>query len=297
MVWRLAVVRAFRQIEQQIFTRRDLQTFLGVEQAKGTLPERTSLNQLLEVLKAEGELHDCEIPSVEVGGKQNAGGPYNAFRRFVRHGASAFEVGLSLRLRSYLSHSSAMVLHGLSEATDPASIYVNKEQSAKPASSGSLAQSSIDRAFRNRPRISQYVFLYQGAQIVLLSGKNTGNLGVREIPDATGTLYPSTQVERTLVDITVRPAYAGGVSSVLEAYRRAKGRVSIANLFHMLGRLGYVYPYHQAVGFYLRKAEYSDEASRPLRDLGFSYDFYLAHQMSNPAYDPEWRIFYPSELR
>ena len=38
-----------------------------------------------------------------------------------------------------------------------------------------------------------------------------------------------TDLERTLIDIAVRPEYAGGVYEVLNVYRLAKGKVSANN--------------------------------------------------------------------
>lgn len=60
-----------------------------------------------------------------------------------------------------------------------------------------------------------------------------------------------TKLERTLIDIAVRPNYAGGVHHVLEAYAAAKSRVSVNVLLATLQKMEYVYPYHQVIGFYI----------------------------------------------
>jgi hypothetical protein len=66
------------------------------------------------------------------------------------------------------------------------------------------------------------------------------------------------RVARTLVDIAVRPGYAGGARRVLDAYRSALARndagVLIDELTETLNALSHVYPYHRAVGFYVEKA-------------------------------------------
>ena len=59
-----------------------------------------------------------------------------------------------------------------------------------------------------------------------------------------------TNLERTLIDATVRPVYAGGVFEVRKAYELAKEKVSVNRLAALLQKLDYTYPYHQAIGFY-----------------------------------------------
>ena len=63
-----------------------------------------------------------------------------------------------------------------------------------------------------------------------------------------------TNVERTLIDITFRPVYAGGVLEVLKAFTQAKRQVTTKNLLKLLEEMDYAYPYHQAVGFYLESS-------------------------------------------
>jgi predicted transcriptional regulator of viral defense system len=103
-------------------------------------------------------------------------------------------------------------------------------------------------------------------------------------------------VERTLIDITVRPVYSGGVFEVLKAFERAKEEVSINKLLGFLNQLNYIYPYHQAIGFYLTKAGYKESQIKMVKELGINYDFYLDYQIKDPDFSEEWRIYYPKGL-
>jgi hypothetical protein len=61
----------------------------------------------------------------------------------------------------------------------------------------------------------------------------------------------------TLIDLAVRPSCAGGVYGVPAAYRRAKDLVSMRTVLSILKKLDYVYPYYQAIGFYMQRAGFT----------------------------------------
>jgi hypothetical protein len=213
--------------------------------------------------------------------------------RYVWKQASAYEVAVSMKREAYLCHGTAMFLHGLTEQI-PARIYVNSEQSPK-SGSGHLTQEGINRAFAGKQRESQFIFKFGNSEALLLWGKNTGQLGVADL-EYSGTTLRVTGLERTLIDIAVRPSYAGGVFQVLEAYRAAKDRVSVGTLIATLKKIDYVYPYHQAIGFYLQKAGYSKNQYGRLKSIGLNYDFHLAYGLKDKEYNPDWRLFFPKSL-
>jgi hypothetical protein len=233
-------------------------------------------------------LSDSGVSEVEIQ-PENAGGAkaYRSFVRYVQPDATVFDVANSLKAGGYLSHGAAAVLHGLSESSD--AIYWNKEQSAKPDVAGHLTQRGIDRAFSSFPRKSKYIFLFAGQRIVLLNGKNTRNYEVVE--HASGV--PVTALERTLFDIAVRPAYAGGPEAVRDAYRVAVPRINLAKLLRIIRHVGHVYPYHQAIGFYLSAAGFEASRLTSFRALGSKFRFYLGNKMQNPAFDEQWKVYIP----
>jgi predicted transcriptional regulator of viral defense system len=216
---------------------------------------------------------------------------YRSLQRYGWQDFSPYLMALSIRPRAYLSHGTAVFLHGLNDQI-PKTIYVNQEQSEKPRGGG-LTQENLNLAFSRRQRTSRHIYSFDSYRAVLLSGKYTAAYGVVARRGPKREELPVTNIARTLVDIAVRPAYAGGIVQVLEAFRGARGRVKGIDLVRVLRRLNHVYPYHQAIGFLMERAGHPAEEWQKLRHLGAKYDFYLLHGMRGAVYDPKWRLFFP----
>lgn len=209
---------------------------------------------------------------------------------------SPLEVVMTLDQKAYCTHLTAMFIHNLTEQV-PRTIYLNVEQPAKPTREASLTQERIDAAFKRPQRVSKNVADFEEYRVCLLGGKFTDNAGVVEMTDTNGTPVRVTNIERTLIDIVVRPAYAGGSSTVLTAYEKAAGIVSVNKMTAMLGKLNYTYPYHQAIGFYLEKSRaYSESAVELMNKFKIEFDFYLVHGMKEMDYDEKWHLYYPKGL-
>ena len=205
---------------------------------------------------------------------------------------SLYELALSFQKDSYLSHGTAAFLHGLTEQNS-STIYVNKEQSFK-SRSNSLTQGALNMAFSRKQRQSKYVIRHGQSRITMLNGKNTGRLGVQKIQGKQQEDLELTGIERTLIDITVRPSYAGGVNHVLQCYVNARNKIEPQKLIRTLQELEYIYPYHQAVGFYMQKAGFDQTLCAKLKLQGLKYDFFLAHGIKKQLYNPDWKIYYPA---
>jgi predicted transcriptional regulator of viral defense system len=189
-----------------------------------------------------------------------------------------------------------MYLHNLTDQI-PKTIYLNHEQTPKPKPSGKLAQERIDFAFGCKTRLSNTIADYQDSSIRILNSKHTNDLGVIEAEVLDGVNVRLTNIERTLIDITVRPEYSGGPNEVLTAFRNAAEHVSINKLVSILKKVDHVYPYHQAIGFYLEKSgAYRKSQIDLLKKQEMQFDFYLMHQIKNAKYSSNWKLFYPESL-
>lgn len=209
---------------------------------------------------------------------------------------SPLEIALSIKPRSYLCHGTAVMLNGLGKLNTK-TIFLNAEQSVKSSSEGSLTQDGIKRAFAGKQRQSNLIYNCDGVSIIMISGKNTNRLAVEERAGPAAEPIQVTNLERTLIDIVVRPAYAGGITQVYKAYRAAKDRVSVDRLLAILKKLHYMYPYHQSIGFLMQEAGFSEKNYVKFRALGLNHDFYLAHGLQKLEYSKDWRLFYPKDFK
>jgi predicted transcriptional regulator of viral defense system len=278
------VIAYFENLPRKVFTDKDLARVLYHREGEWRLAAHTTVDKFVRFLLEATVMRMVSI--VPVGENSN-----RTITRYVWADASPYSVAATLEPRAYLSHGAAVLLHGLSDQL-PRTICVSREQSPQYRKADMLMQGDIDKAFLQPERVSNALFTYDNFQIVLLQGKNTGRVEVGTIVYGQ-ELLPVTKLERTLIDITVRPAYSGGVYQVLEAYRRAQSDVSASILLATLIKLDYAYPYHQAIGFYMQRAGYSPLQYERFRSLGLNYDFYLAHDLRDLAFDREWRLHYP----
>jgi len=266
----------------------DIRSLLDEQREAWGLLASTRASQLITALEAEGELRKVKLrPQVT---------EYRDITRYLWGGCTPLEVASTLKESGYLTHSTAVFLHGLTDQV-PRTIYVNYEQTPKPAPEGSLSQESITRSFKGKQRVSRYTFQLEGTRYTLLSGKHTRGYGVQEVRGPSGEPLRTTSLERTLVDIVVRPSYAGGIYQALEAYKAARERnVSVPQVLAALRVLDYRYPYHQSIGFLMERAGFKAKELKSLRELGTDFDFYLGYGIHDPVFDKSWRVFYPEGL-
>lgn len=280
------ITEYFNSLEQKVFMKKNIDEILFRKRSSWNLPKTMNVNKFISELN---KMHLTEI-------KLKALNYDSTYSRFIwGHDDLVYQLCLSLKPRSYFSHQTAMYFHGLTDK-NPKTIYANSEQSLKSYRDNSLEQGRIDAAFKRKPRTSKYIFSYKDWKICCLNGINTKNLGVTEIDVLKEGELPVTNMERTLIDIAVRPVYSGGCKEVLEAYRRAKGKISVDTLITMLGKINYIYPYHQAIGVYMQTAGFDESDFNKLKKLGLRYDFYLDYDMKKTEYSKEWRIYYPKNL-
>lgn len=279
------IVSYFESNPSKIYTFNDISEGFKKNRQFWRLPTGLTVHKFINLLKAKTKVREFkfEFPAI-------------ALSRYVWGEAPILSIVATLKPESYFSHYTAMYIHELTEQM-PRSIFLNFEQQQHLSPGGQLEQGNIDKAFSRPPRVTNTIADITDYTVYLLNGKHTGRLGVIDYHDPAKNKLYVTNMERTLIDITVRPTYSGGIAEVLKAYERAAGKVSINKLSAMLADLNYIYPYHQAIGFYLEKAGVYKKAQIDLMDqFEKKYDFYLTHQMKETEYSKKWKLYYPKDF-
>lgn len=272
-------IKNFFLESSKAYSEDDLKEILDQKRALWNLPGYMSFSKFIDKLTERKILTKHLI---------NFSGYYPAKTRFTSTKSTVFNLALSLANKSYFSHYTAAFLLGLTNQV-PKIIYLTSEQSQKNRKTNiKLNQKDIDSAFKKPQRKSGVVAIYEDYSIVFHNGMFTNKSGV-----FTKDELSFTNIERTLIDITVRPEYAGGVSRVLEIYENSIGKISINKLKATLDKLNFIYPYHQSIGFYLEKAGLDEKRLSNFLSYEKVNNFYLTYEMDQMDYNEKWKIFYP----
>ena len=240
------IVKLFDEQPQRVFRHSDIAKLLAEHRAFWRLTQDTTTAEFARFRMASGRLSKVVFPFSQ---------PYPQETRYTWGDVPLTEVMLTLKPNCHFSHYSAVRMHGLTEQV-PKTTYINFEQPLPSNATAELTQERIDAAFKRRVRTTNYIAETDQFRVCLLNGKNTGYLGVETQDHASDgggrcAKVRVTNIERTLIDIAVRPIYSGGVFEVLKAYRLAQAKVSVNKLAATLEQLRFIYPYHQVIGFYL----------------------------------------------
>lgn len=280
------IVAHFDKLKSRVLRFKEIAAILTEQREFWRLAQSTHTQQFIEFLSQSSKLKKIEF-----------GFPHRLEICYTWGDVPFLEVLLHLRKGCYFSHYTALRTHGLTEQV-PKTLYLTSERTTPTlGDTAVVVDQQINEAMARPPRMSNNFVDVMGRRIYLLNGQNTGNFGVvvQEVSDGEATVVGRvTDLERTLIDISVRPFYAGGVFEVAKAFELARPNASINKLVAMLKRLDFIYPYHQAIGYYAERAGYKTPQLDLLRRLPMKHDFFLSHAMSGVRFIPEWRLFVPN---
>lgn len=211
-------------------------------------------------------------------------GLYSFKKQLINH----FDIASSYSRHSFFSHGSALKLHKIDDT--PTDIIYLTQNNYTLGRGSELTQKALDDSFRKPQRITTKIIKNNQLKIYLLSGQNHDSM----ITSIDG--YAVTNLEKTLIDITIRPSYSRGSKNVLESFKKAKDCLDIEKLFTHYKDLKYSYPYHQSIGFYLEHAGYNNQELQKFQNLEKKLDFYIDYQIQTPKYSKDWKLYYDESI-
>lgn len=275
------IIEALQEEDKVIFTDGELSGVLEVHRSSWKLPHSATVDDFTEFL-----INGLILEQVTLDFSSKVVQRYY----FKDKEPSIYEIACSFHEKAYLSHYTAAFYHGLTDNIVKA-VYINQEQSPKQENDWTPTQTDIDNAFSKPMRTTNQITFFKGQKIHWLTGKSTGQLGVIEEEG-----LRLTNIERTLIDIVVRPEYGGGVHEILTMYKNSKDQISVNKIYSYLKKLNHAYPYHQSIGFYLEKAGYKESSLRLLERFPIELDFYLDYELKDKHYSDRWKLYYPAYL-
>jgi hypothetical protein len=280
------IVSYFDALPNHVLKLKDIRAALSEQRNFWRLAQNTTSAQFISFLEKHSKLKPYDFPF-----------PQRSEKCFAWGEVPLMQVLLSLKKGLHFSHYTAMRLHGLTEQV-PNSVYLTSPRtSTQTSQKQKIGQAEIDEAFKQAARASSNWVEHEDKRIFLLNGADSGNVGVithaATNDDGKEVTVKVTSIERTLIDVTVKPIYAGGFFEVAKAFALSRDKLSVNKLVSMVRTLDYTYPYHQAIGYYLEKAGFKPSQLDIVKRIPIENDFYLGHDMGETRYDPTWRLFVP----
>lgn len=209
----------------------------------------------------------------------------------------------SLKPNSYLCFHTALHLHNLTEQI-PKQYYVSSLRASKldrrdNYTLDNIQQEAIDKAFSKQKIGSSKFAVFDESRVFLLESHLAEGIGIQELSIGNfNDIIRVTDLERTLIDAVVRPFYCGGVYEVLKAFELCSDKISINRISSYLKRLDFIYPYHQAIGFYLeRTGKFPESAIQKIHNrFQKKRKMYLTYGQKNLSFSETWQVYYPSSL-
>jgi hypothetical protein len=209
---------------------------------------------------------------------------------FKNKNIDIYDLASTRSRKSFFSFHTALSIHNLI-LNQPKQIYLTLERPILIKSLSNLDQSKIDSAFNKPAKTTNNQRIYKNYSITLINGQHQNHIGV--IPFRN---YKVSDIERTLIDICVRPFYSGGVSQVLSIFDKVKKHIDTEKLFEYYTNMNFIYPYHQIIGFYLDKTGYSKECYEKFLSLRTNFKFYITYNILHKSFSEKWNLYYPIGL-
>ena len=159
-----------------------------------------------------------------------------------------YDFASSLENKSFFPMFTSLNIQGLSNYRNNF-VFISKERKERNNfASRILTQDAIDKAFASSPRRTKAHDVINGYNVVSLESNNTGSIG---IIDYNG--YKVSSINRALVEIISNIHYFVSPDNVISEFKAIKDKLNINEIFKIIEKFDFIYPYYQLAGYYLEK--------------------------------------------
>ena len=167
-------------------------------------------------------------------------------------------------------------------------IFISKERMQRVNfSSKNITQEAIDKAFSNKPRKTKAYNTIYNYNIVMLESNNTQGVGIINYNG-----YKVSSINRAFVEIISNIQYSKTPYDVIGEFRQLKDKLDINEIFKIIEKFDFIYPYYQLAGYYLEKIGFLKEELSRFFNNKTNLIFYTMKNKTNYDLDEYWGIKY-----
>ena len=167
-------------------------------------------------------------------------------------------------------------------------IFISKERMQRVNfSSKNITQEAIDKAFSNKPRKTKAYNTIYNYNIVMLESNNTQGVGIINYNG-----YKVSSINRAFVEIISNIQYSKTPYDVIGEFRKLKDKLDINEIFKIIEKFDFIYPYYQLAGYYLEKIGFLKEELSRFFNNKTNLIFYTMKNKTNYDLDEYWGIKY-----
>ena len=262
--------------EKRFFSINDIANILDELKEKNLVSNSLSQNDFYLKLLYDGlRSHTITIRDVE------------KIRYTLNKEFNIYDFVYSLERNGFFSMFTSLNIQGFTNFRDNF-IFISKERMQRVNfSSKNITQEAIDKAFSNKPRKTKAYNTIYNYNIVMLESNNTQGVGIINYNG-----YKVSSINRAFVEIISNIQYSKTPYDVIWEFRQLKDKLDINEIFKIIEKFDFIYPYYQLAGYYLEKIGFLKEELSRFFNNKTNLIFYTMKNKTNYDLDEYWGIKY-----
>lgn len=262
--------------EKRFFSINDIANILDELKEKNLVSNSLSQNDFYLKLLYDGLIsHTITIRDVE------------KIRYTLNKEFNIYDFVYSLERNGFFSMFTSLNIQGFTNFRDNF-IFISKERMQRVNfSSKNITQEAIDKAFSNKPRKTKAYNTIYNYNIVMLESNNTQGVGIINYNG-----YKVSSINRAFVEIISNIQYSKTPYDVIGEFINLKDKLDINEIFKIIEKFDFIYPYYQLAGYYLEKIGFLKEELSRFFNNKTNLIFYTMKNKTNYDLDEYWGIKY-----